>query len=65
MPEANVLLSESEVRTVYAVFTALESHFKYEELNSFIGNVTIAEMHQLIPALRAFIGLTDNHTEEE
>ena len=48
----NVNLSENEVRTVYAVFESLKEQFTDNELNKFIGSVTIKEMNTLISKIR-------------
>ena len=44
-------LTENEKRTVIAVFDELLK-MKYDDLNKFLGSLTITEMHQLYEKMR-------------
>ena len=42
-------LSEDEIRTILSVFESINEkcHYNYEELNTFMGSITIGEMQDL------------------
>ena len=42
-------LSENEIRTILSVFESINKkcHYNYEELNTFMGSITIDEMQDL------------------
>ena len=54
-------LNEREVRTVLSVFTELKKK-SYDELNCFLGSLTIEEMYSLETMLRGWF--YDSETEE-
>lgn len=47
-------LSETEVRTILAVWESVleHTHWNYQEMNCFIGSLTIEEMQELYSKLR-------------
>ena len=48
----NIKFSEDEVRTIYAVLTDLETHFTTDQLNTFIGSITIEDMRTICSKIR-------------
>jgi hypothetical protein len=60
-------ITEHEVRTILAVIESIKQHchYRYSELNTFMGSLTIDEMNELYGSLKRWYHSDDEEDEEE